>query len=213
MSISKIESHVEQAKAHLIFAHGAGADKSSEFMTRFTQLLNDAAYSVTRFNFPYMDRKIAEDKKFPPDRMPKLLDCFEQVLTDYEQDLPLYLIGKSMGGRVAATLSGDSEINSAHLTKIKGVICLGYPFHPIGKPEKLRMTPIETLKKPALILQGDRDKLGDKEMIATLDIPELCQVVFLPDGDHDLKPRVRSGKTHEQNLRQAVREIEVFIGE
>lgn len=213
MSISKIESNVQDAKAHFIFAHGAGADKSSEFMENYTQLLNNASFNVTRFNFPYMDRRITEQKKFPPDRMPKLLDCFEQVLSANRQKLPLFLIGKSMGSRVATTLLGDSEIDSHYLAQIKGVICLGYPFHPIGKPDKLRMSPIEALKKPALILQGERDKLGNRELIETFELPNLCKVVYLPDGDHDLKPRVKSGFTYEENLRQSITDIEAFVDE
>lgn len=213
MTISRIENFVECPRAHIVFAHGAGADKSSGFMEDVTELLNESGFNVTRFNFPYMDRRLNENKKFPPDRMPKLLACFEQVLAQIDSQLPIFLMGKSMGSRVATILSGATSEQSAYLDNIQGVIALGYPFHPIGKPEKLRVEPVQALVKPALILQGERDKLGDKTTVSSFDLPKSCKVVYLPDGDHDLKPRVKSGLTHAQNLQQAMDAVKEFIGE
>ncbi|MFT7432293.1 MAG: putative alpha/beta-hydrolase family hydrolase, partial [Colwellia sp.] len=128
--ISTIISTVAQPKALVVFAHGAGADKSHEFMEQVSLALNQKNINVLRFNFSYMDVRLAQGNRRPPDRMPKLLECFSTVIDGLESDLPLFIAGKSMGGRVAATLAGDKT------AKFLGVMCLGYPFHPQKKPEK-----------------------------------------------------------------------------
>lgn len=212
--ISTIENNSDNPIAQVIFAHGAGADKQHEFMEQMTILFNQANINVLRFNFPYMDKRIALGKRYPPDRMPKLIDCYKQVICDYlvadhHLGLPLFIGGKSMGSRVAATLSGDDEIALA----IQGVFCLGYPFHPPKKPEKLRLEPLQNTKKPILIIQGERDTLGSKLDVAEYQIANLCRTVFLADGDHSLKPRVKSGFTHQQHRESAIQAIVTFIQE
>ena len=119
LPISTIENLVETPKAFVIFAHGAGADKSHEFMDNVANLLNAQDINVLRFNFSYMDVRLAEGNRRPPDRMPKLLECFETVIKELDTDLPVFLAGKSMGGRVAATLARDKTLN------VLGVMCLG----------------------------------------------------------------------------------------
>lgn len=207
LDISTIESSVEKPKALVIFAHGAGADKSHEFMETVSKALNAENINVLRFNFPYMDARLAQGNRRPPDRMPKLLLCYETVIDALKTNLPVFLAGKSMGGRVAATLANDEEIN------VRGVMCLGYPFHPQKQPEKLRLEPLQATQKPILILQGSRDALGNEEEIADYEISAYCHCVFFTDGDHNLKPRVKSGFTHIQHINAAVNEMVKFINE
>jgi predicted alpha/beta-hydrolase family hydrolase len=207
LTISTIENTVAEPKALVVFAHGAGADKSHEFMETISKLLNQQNINVLRFNFSYMDVRLAQGNRRPPDRMPKLLQCFETVLAELETPLPIFLAGKSMGGRVAATLASDKMLN------VQGVMCLGYPFHPQKKPEKLRLAPLQETQKPILILQGTRDALGNEEEIAHYDLATCCHCVFFPDGDHNLKPRVKSGFTHSQHIHKAVHEMVRFINE
>lgn len=205
--ISIIENFVDNAKALVVFAHGAGADKSSDFMQKVTDKLNQYQYNVLRFNFYYMDKRLTDGKRYPPDRMPKLLQCYEEVLATVDTSLPVFLLGKSMGSRVGATLAEHNNFG------IKGVICLGYPFHPQKKPDKLRLEPLQKTTVPTLIVQGDRDALGNESEIDSYELSSLCQCHFLPDGDHSLKPRVKSGFTHEQHLNTATKEIATFINE
>lgn len=211
--ISKITNNVENPIAQVIFAHGAGADMHHEFMTQITALLNQSNINVLRFNFPYMDKRAETGKRYPPDRMPKLIDCYKTVIADFQKNnnvsshLPLYIGGKSMGSRVAATLAGDNEV----VGFIQGVFCLGYPFHPAKKPEKLRLEPLQQTQKPVLIVQGDRDTLGSEIEIADYDVANLCQYTFLADGDHSLKPRVKSGFTHQQHMKSAAQAIVTFV--
>ncbi|NQZ20504.1 MAG: alpha/beta hydrolase [Colwellia sp.] len=203
--ISTIENYVDNAKALVIFAHGAGADKSHEFMETVSHGLNQQQISVLRFNFYYMDERIEKGNRRPPDRMPKLLDCFKTVLAEVETSLPIFLAGKSMGGRVAATLAADENISA------KAVMCLGYPFHPQKKPEKLRLEPLQETNKPILILQGTRDALGNEEEITGYQISDKCKCIFFSDGDHNLKPRVKSGFTHSEHISGAINDMVKFI--
>jgi len=208
-------------KALLVFAHGAGAGMNHAFMQNLSEQLNALQISVLRFNFPYMDKRAEDGKRRPPDRMPKLLDCYQTVLNRVLDNevvngkirVPIFIGGKSMGGRVAATLASGELLSSHELSSFKGVICLGYPFHPQGKPEKLRLLPLQQSIKNNLILQGDRDPLGNKQDIKDYQLPASCQVSFFEDGDHDLKPRVKSGFTHSQHIKTAVEKIVSFINE
>lgn len=206
----------DKAKATLVFAHGAGADMSSDFIKRVSFLLSQHQINVIRFNFPYMEKRVVDGKRRPPDRMPKLVHDFEQLLQQLGNDeqlhpeLPLFIGGKSMGSRVAATLLTEEREASF---SIKGLIAIGYPFHPIGKPENLRLAPLNGNKKPMLIIQGDRDKLGNEEEISSYDLPPHCYVSYMPDGDHDIKPRVKSGFSHEQHIIQACNKVARFIDE
>lgn len=215
--INLLINTVNNAKAQVVFAHGAGAAMSHEFMEQMTLLLNEAGVNVLRFNFPYMDKRAITGKKYPPDRMPKLLICYQEVI-EYvinQKDssaLPLFIGGKSMGSRAAASLVAEPDLLDVSLhEKIRGVFCLGYPFHPTKKPEKLRLEPLSTGSKPVLIVQGDRDTLGSQAEIMSYRLGNHCQCLFLEDGDHSLKPRVKSGFTLAGHMKQAAKEIALFI--
>jgi predicted alpha/beta-hydrolase family hydrolase len=209
--MSSVLSEVENAKALVIFAHGAGADMNHEYMEVLTHLMNEQHLNVLRFNFPYMDKRKLDGKRRPPDRMPVLIDCYQSLITNVKTDLPIFIGGKSMGGRVAATLANNKLFTGVH--NIQGVICLGYPFHPIKKTDNLRLLPLQETQLPVLILQGDRDALGSKEEVNSYEISPRCQVHFFNDGDHDLKPRVKSGNTLAQHQQAAVSLVRSFIDE
>jgi predicted alpha/beta-hydrolase family hydrolase len=194
-------------KALFVFAHGAGADMHHEFMKTMTQLLVDNHISVLRFNFPFMIKRVEDGRRYPPDRMPKLINAYLSTLDKLSHDLPVFIGGKSMGGRVAATLAAEV------LQYVKGVVCLGYPFHPQNKIEKLRLEPLQQTKLPILVIQGERDALGNQQEISEYVLSDLCDVKFLPDGDHNLKPRIKSGFTRQQHIDTTVEFILKFIDE
>tara|TARA_R110001583_G_scaffold17951_4_gene72098 strand:+ start:2827 stop:3492 length:666 start_codon:yes stop_codon:yes gene_type:complete len=215
--IAKIANNIANPIAQIIFAHGAGADMHHEFMEQVTALFNKANINVLRFNFPYMDKRIALGKRYPPDRMPTLINCYKQVINDFiainnnnkKKKLPLFIGGKSMGSRVAATIASDEKFSEF----IQGVFCFGYPFHPVKKTEKLRLEPLQNTRKPILIAQGERDTLGSEVEISDYEISHMCQCFFLTDGDHSLKPRIKSGYTQRQHIESAVQAIVQFIQE
>ncbi|OOF25911.1 alpha/beta hydrolase [Salinivibrio proteolyticus] len=190
----------------IIFAHGAGADKDHEFMADMAARLSEHT-CVVRFNFPYMDKRKADGKKRPPDRAPALLSCFEAVIEQVNGLRPatsrLWLAGKSMGGRMASHLTENPSVS--------GVICLGFPFHPPGKPEKYKGEHLASVTRPVLILQGERDTFGRQEEVASYSLSSSVDVAFLPDGDHSFKPRKASGLTEMQNRQTAVSHLWQFI--
>ena len=192
----------------LLLAHGAGAGMESDFMQRMAALIAAAGVGVVRFEFPYMAERRQTGKKRPPDRQPLLLESWRQVLEDHAGQGPLFIGGKSMGGRMATVLAAELE---AEGRPVAGVACLGYPFHPPAKPEKLRTEHLQSLRTPVLILQGSRDPMGSREEVAGYPLSDAVCLSWLDDGDHDLKPRVKSGCSHEQHMVSAAGQIAGFI--
>ena len=142
-------------KGTIILAHGAGAGMDTPFMEAFATGLADRGFTVVRFNFPYMALRAEDGKKRPPDRAPKLLAAYEAAIEAVRTDAPLIIGGKSMGGRIATMLAAEKPSLG-----LSGVVCLGYPFHPPGKPEKLRTEHLPAIPVPTLIAQGERDPFG-----------------------------------------------------
>ncbi|GAB3022935.1 alpha/beta family hydrolase [Bowmanella dokdonensis] len=192
-------------KVTLILAHGAGAGMHSEFMLQMDRLLAVSGIKVLRFNFDYMQKAEQENKRRPPDSMDKLQQCFLRCVEKADNELPLFIGGKSMGGRVASMVLNE--------TRALGGICLGYPFHPPGKPDKLRVGHLQETGKPLLVLQGQRDPFGNELEMSGYGLHSRIRVHVLPDGDHSFTPRKSSGVTAQQNLQQAARVIDDFIGE
>lgn len=118
----------------------------------------------------------------------------------------LIIGGKSLGGRVAS-LVADELLN---VGSISGLVCLGYPFHPPGKPDNLRTAHLERLRCPALIVQGERDPFGSKAEVETYDLSPAIKIVWANDGDHDLGPRGGSGFTRAGNLALAADAVDAF---
>ena len=98
---------------------------------------------------------------------------------------PLVIGGKSMGGRVASMIADQLHASG----RIAGLLCLGYPFHPIGKPDQLRTAHLVEMRTPTLIVQGTRDLFGTREEVANYKLSKAIEIFWLEDGDHDLKPR------------------------
>jgi hypothetical protein len=184
------------------FAHGAGAPMDTPFMTFFAAALAARGWRVVRFEFPYMARRRREPKRPPPDRQTVLLDTWRQVIAELGPE-QLVIGGKSMGGRIASLVADASGV--------AGLACLGYPFHPAGKPERLRTGHLAELRTPCLICQGTRDTLGSAAEVAGYNLARSIRLHWAADGDHDLKPRKASGRTAEQNWTEAVEALDGFF--
>ena len=126
-----------------------------------------------------------------------------------DEGRPLFIGGKSMGGRVASMVA---EALSAE-GKIAGLVCLGYPFHPPGAPDKLRTAHLETLSVPTLICQGTRDPFGAREEVKAYPLSKAIRIHWLEDGDHDFRPRKESGRTAKQNLIDAADAVSEWVTE
>jgi predicted alpha/beta-hydrolase family hydrolase len=174
----------------------------SDFMTRVATGLAERGIRVIRFEFPYMQKQRDTGKRRPPDRQPKLTDHFKQIIE--QVNLSRVVIGgKSMGGRMATVLASEKVYD--------GVVVLGYPFHALGKPEKVRMDHFQTLESPVLICQGERDSMGSRADTAQYRLPDNIEIDWFADGDHDLKPRKASGFTHAAHLDNAIERVSQFI--
>ncbi len=191
----------------LILAHGAGAPLHSEYMQYFAQRLANQGIQVGRFNFPYMVKAIATQRRRPPDRAPELLAAWQEIIERVRgrlaSDQRLAIGGKSMGGRIASM--------STHHAGVDALVCLGYPFHPPAKKDKLRIEHLPDIKVPTIILQGERDNFGTREEVRGYRLPRKIKVRWLNDGDHSFKPRQRSGVTQTENWDTAIGSIIEFL--
>ena len=185
----------ETAVTTIALAHGAGAPMDTPFMTAFSEGLAARGFRVVRFEFPYMAERRTGGKKRPPNPARVLNECWQAVIDHLGSD-NLIISGKSMGGRYASMI--------ADAAGVRGLVCLGYPFHPPGKPEKLRVEHLQSLSTPSLILQGTRDTLGNLEEVDGYDLSPSIRVQWVEDGDHGFKPRKKSGRTEEQNWGEAI---------
>ena len=194
----------EQPIASLLLAHGAGAGMHSDFMQQIAQELSQKGVDVYRFNFPYMQKAEQEGKRRPPNPMPVLQSALLEVLDSVPTNLPRFIGGKSMGGRVASMMVNDLAVC--------GCVCLGYPFHPPGKPEKLRIAHLQDEGKPVLIIQGQRDTFGQETEVTDYQLNPRVTIAFLRDGDHSFKPRKASGVSLNDNMQIACQHMAAFIG-
>ena len=197
MALNCLINGAEDAPATFLMAHGAGAPMDSASMQAMATAIATAGLRVVRFEFSYMAARRDGHRK-PPLRAellkPEYVSAVEQIpITGH-----LIIGGKSMGGRVASMVA--DELYAAG--KIVGLLCLGYPFHPPGKPAQLRTKHLMDIKTPTLICQGTRAEFGSGEVVSNDRLSDRIEILWFEDGDHDLRPRKRiTGITVEYHLR------------
>jgi predicted alpha/beta-hydrolase family hydrolase len=146
--------------ATLVVAHGAGAGMDHPFLCGFTGALNDEGVATLRFNFPYREA----GRKFP-DRPPAAIAAWRAAMDEAARQAaangdsgPVWAAGKSFGGRMASMAVAEGMAAA-------GLVYLGYPLHPPGKPEKIRDEHLYGLTLPMLFLQGSRDTFATPELL------------------------------------------------
>lgn len=196
---------VGEAIATLILAHGAGAPMDSPFMQEMAERLAARGVAVCRFEFAYMAERRTSGRRRPPQRQPELLQQWrdQHALVRQQATGPLAIGGKSMGGRMASLLADELGFDA--------LVCLGYPFYPAKSPEKPRVAHLADLRTPTLIVQGERDALGDRATVGSYALSPTIRLHWLQAADHDLKPLKSSGLTHEQHLDSAAQAIATFL--
>jgi predicted alpha/beta-hydrolase family hydrolase len=182
------------AETTLLLAHGAGAPMNSDWMNAVAEKLAGQGVRVARFEFAYMAARRSGQRK-PPPRAERLTDEYRAAVEALPGPGRLLIGGKSLGGRVASMVA--DELFSAG--RIGGLVCLGYPFHPPGSPDRLRTAHLRDLECPALICQGTRDPFGTEEEVAGYPLSKAISIRWLP-GDHDIKPRKADGLKLGDNL-------------
>jgi predicted alpha/beta-hydrolase family hydrolase len=183
--------------ATLVLAHGAGAGQSSRFMVNFAEALAARGIDVLTFNFLYI-----EQKRKVPDRPDVLEACYRAVIEAARSysafaGNKVFIGGKSMGGRIASQLAAAGDETAA---AISGVVLLGYPLHPPGKPEQLRVAHLPDIRVPVLVVQGERDPFGSPDELrphfAKVAGPVVVNVI--ERGDHSLAPPKGAARSADQ---------------
>lgn len=186
------------ARATLVLAHGAGGRMNSPFLNFIAEGLAENGIRVVRFEFLYM-----RERRRVPDPPVVLMDTWRAVIERHGGGPQVVIGGKSLGGRIASMIADDSAA--------RGLVCLGYPFHPPSKPQQLRTAHLEALRTPTLIVQGERDPFGMPKEVAGYRLSPSIRIEWLPDGDHSFKPPKRSGHTEKDHLARAVSLVAAFI--
>ena len=175
-------------------------------MQAFAVGLAKEGFRVARFEFPYMAERRVSGRKRPPDHADVLLDCWRTAIAALKP-ANLTIGGKSLGGRMASMVADE--------TGVRGLVCLGYPFHSPGHAPGKPATPerlahLAALKTPTLICQGERDALGSRDEVESYKLSPAVRVHWLADGDHGFKPRKASGSSEADNWRQAIAAVAAF---
>ena len=192
----------------LVVTHGAGASSTHPNTTRLAELIAERGVRVARFDFPYMRRAIEAGRRpWPPDPEDVLASAWVQVIQQLaQQGVPtsqLFFGGRSMGGRIASYIADAVEP--------AGMVCISYPFHPPNDPARAITIHLQQLATPTLIVQGERDEYGTRAEVEAYELSPNIQLAWIPDGDHGLVPRKRSGHTEEGNRELAADAIAEFI--
>jgi uncharacterized protein len=191
------------AASLVALTHGAGAPVDDPFLEGIARALAARRVRVARFEFPYMRARREDGHRRPPDREPVLRATWEAAVHALGGGPRLVIGGKSMGGRIASLV--------ADALGARGLVCLGYPFHPPGRPARTRTAHLARLRTPTLIVQGTRDPFGLRDEVAGYALAPGIRVVWIADGDHSLRPRRSSGRTVEENLAEAAEAVAAFV--
>ena len=193
----------------LLLAHGAGANQTSVFMVRFAEELAARGIETITFNFLYM-----EAGRGIPDRADKLEACYRSVidafhagrLTKHANQKQLMIGGKSMGGRIA------SQVAAIDASGISGIVMLGYPLHPPGRPDKLRSKHLPLITVPMLFVQGARDTFGTPPELQPIlqDLKASAQLYVVEGGDHSFKVPKRGAPPQDEVYKTVLDEIAVW---
>jgi uncharacterized protein len=191
------------ARVTVALAHGAGAPMDSPFMNRVCAGLASRGLRVARFEFPYMARRRSEGRRGAPDREPVLRARWTEIVERLGGGGRVVVGGKSMGGRIASMIA--DEVGA------RGLLCLGYPFHPPGDPGRLRTAHLADLRTRALFVQGTRDAFGTREDVAGYRLSPSIRIHWIDGGDHSFKPPARSGRTEKGNVDEAIASAAEFV--
>jgi uncharacterized protein len=168
------------AFAVLVLGHGAGAGMRSPFMTGFAEAIGELGVATLRFDFPYM-----QAGRRAPDRPPVLLDAWREafaVATERAGGRPVLGGGKSMGGRIASMAAAEGM-------PAAGLLFLGYPLHPPGRPDRLRDEHLDAVAVPMLFVQGTRDAFAQPDLLAAVlaRLGSQAELISVEGGDHSFR--------------------------
>jgi predicted alpha/beta-hydrolase family hydrolase len=194
----------------LILGHGAGAPQTHPWMVAMAEAIAARGLRVVTFNFLYM-----EARRRMPDRPPVLEATWKAAIDAVRARFGagrLFVGGKSMGGRIATMVAAGEGV------EVAGLVLLGYPLHPPGKPKQLRTAHLPKVRAPMLFIQGSRDPFGGPEELAPflVGMPAGTRLFAIDGGDHSLaraKSAKSSGETLAKTMERVAEEIARFAQE
>ena len=187
----------------VILAHGAGAGMDHPFITTVAEMLSEE-FDVVRFNFHYV-----EAGRKAPDRQEVLEETFSDVADHVRSELGprrLILAGKSMGGRIASHIAASG-------VACEGLVFLGYPLHPPGRPDRVRDSHLYDIGVPMLFIEGTRDPFCPLDTLERVraDLKAPNDLVVIEDGDHSFRVRKSSGRSNDEALCELVEQVKSWI--
>ena len=171
------------AKPTLLMYPGAGSDCTHPSLVAIGNVLRGSA-SVNCFDFPYR-----REGRRAPDRAPKLMASIRDDLAGFSRRRgPVVMGGRSMGGRMTTMVAADADLGGP-VARLAGLICICYPLHPPGKPDKLRVEHLPDIHVPCLFISGTRDPFGLPDELEewTSTIPAPVEHMWIEGGRHDLR--------------------------
>ena len=207
MPLSFIVDGRHDAQATVLLAHGAGASMDSPAMNTLVAALTGAGLRIARFEFAYMAARRTGQRK-PPPKAEMLIPEFGEAVRNLDWTGQLIIGGKSMGGRVTSMIADD--LHAADM--IAGLLCLGYPFHPPGKPGQLRTRPSGRPCDAGTHLPGNAGPVRDAQRRRRLLAVSQIEMLWIEDGDHDLRPRKAvAGVSFEQSITEMAAKVRDWV--
>jgi predicted alpha/beta-hydrolase family hydrolase len=205
-SVSALLQLPPQATACYVMAHGAGAGMTHPFLAAVADGLAQRRIATLRYQFPYMEQR--SKRPDPPRLAHASVRAAVAAAAQLAPELPLFAGGKSFGGRMTSQAQAESP-----LPGIQGLVFLGFPLHPAGKPSVERAQHLFHLQIPTLFLQGTRDSLADATLLAetVTQLGPAATLVSLEGADHSFHVPTRSGRTDREVLTEMLHALAAWI--
>jgi len=199
ITVSALFLHPPSAHACYVFAHGAGAGMEHAFMTATAQELADLGVATLRFQFPYMER--GSKRTDPPALCHATIRAAVDTATRRLPNIPLFAGGRSFGGRMSSQAQAE-----AALPNVRGLVFLGFPLHPAGRPETTRAVHLVKVTIPMLFVQGTRDELAKLSLLEPLveQLAPRTTLHRLQDADHSFHVPAKTGRKDPEVRKEAL---------
>ena len=202
-SVSALLDRPPQTRACFVFAHGAGAGMSHPSMEAVSAGLGERGVATLRYQFPYMEK--GSKRPDPPAVAQAAVRAAVAEAGRRCPGLPLIAGGKSFGGRMTSTAQAE-----APLPGVRGLLFLGFPLHPPGRPDDKRAEHLAQVRVPMLFLQGDRDEFADLTLLRPVvqRLGERATLHLVEGGDHSFHVLKRSGRTDADVMTELVATVD-----
>jgi predicted alpha/beta-hydrolase family hydrolase len=190
----------------LLLGHGAGSNQKTPAIVHFAEALAARGKAIMTYNFLYSEarRRIPDSN----DALEETARAAIDAARERARGAALYVGGRSMGGRIASQVVARGDAG-----EIAGLVLLGYPLHPPGRPEQLRTKHLPNIRVPVLVVQGARDAFGTPDELrpALATVPAKVDLVLIDEADHSFKVPKRSSTSQAQVTERIVDVVAAWI--